>query len=237
MNDRFELPDPSPFKFRAFDRELYREILSDEQARRAFRRLTSGRKAINPSELLFSIGTACCSTDPPANHVKEDEWFAPWKEKWRGLRAVANSLSHTAVKMRRHMEKSPWGPAPLAYMGADRWEKEYGKYLKAQIELEVYVRFLDIFSEKIRILCDVSEKWSRERPTLKKGISYQTIGLLFHIKNLTGKLHSDRIASLLNAGRRLRGHREVSGDALRKLWRLCSKDWPWGSRFRYTRAF
>jgi len=56
LHKSFELDDPLPLKFRPWDRQLYRAIQEDPEARAAFRFLGSRLKAISPSFLLLSVG-------------------------------------------------------------------------------------------------------------------------------------------------------------------------------------
>lgn len=232
MATRFDLVDPAPFEFRAFDRQLYHAIQKDPEARTAFDRLTRGKRAIHPSWLLFSVGTACSSADPPRQHDAENEWMQKWTDKWEGLGGTAKSLRLLAEKMQIHLGKSDIGPAPLAYMGIDRFEKDYAGRQNAQAVLQTLPPTLFAWAKLVERYCAMQKNWLRGWPTVKEGQKFQTLGLLHWVKERTGRNHFERIAALINVGRRLRRHKEVSGESLRKLWKRYSGQFPGAFRYR-----
>jgi hypothetical protein len=122
MKPRFPLSDPEPLQFRQWDKRLYFAIQDDPNAKIAFDKLVGGSKPIGASELLLVVGAVTSAQDPPRQHEKEDAWLPAWNDKWEGLHSVAGSLRLAARKMEKHLARSPDGPAPWAYMGAERWQ-------------------------------------------------------------------------------------------------------------------
>jgi hypothetical protein len=211
----FDLPDPLPFEFREIDRKLYRAILRGAEARLAFERFTTGKKAINPSWLLLALGIAIDSGARPLLWHKAERW----KEKWEGLRGAAKSLKWLATKIEKHLAKSDLGPAPLATVGYDRWHQHYSSSVAAYATLTNLPSLLRGCAKLIEFYCDLNREWLAETPRDPDGQSQRTVALLCWVKEKTGRCYFERVAALLNVGRRLRGQSEESGDSLSKLWR------------------
>jgi len=215
MSYSFDLPDPLPFKFQEIDKKLYRAILRDVEARQAFGRFTTGKNAINPSWLLLSLGIATDSGARPTLWHKCERW----KEKWEGLRGVAQSLKRLAAKTEKHLAKSDLGPAPLATVGYDRWNQHYGSSVTAHATLTTLPNLLSECAKLIESYCDLNKEWLSETPRDPDSQKARTVALLCWIEHQTDHCYFERVAALVNVGRKLRGLPQESGDSLRKLWK------------------
>jgi len=216
----FELDDPLPLKFRPWDRQLYRAIQEDPEARAAFRFLTSRLKGISPSFLLLGVGVESDSGARPTTMetLIEDRDWQRWRSKWEGLCGLAQSLRGAETKMERHLRKNDWGPAPLAIMGGDRWDKEFKVTLLSTEHLAVAQTMLRETAKLIELHCDLYQKFLKEVPRLRPKEKERTIILLAWVKAYIRGNYFERVAALLNVARRLKHRREVSADSLRRLW-------------------
>ncbi len=220
LRKNYELDDPLPLKFRPWDRQLYRAIQEDPEARAAFRFLGSRLKAISPSFLLLSVGVESDSGARPTTMetLIEDRDWQRWRSKWEGLCSLAHTLRAAETKMGNHVGKNDWGPAPLAIMGADRWDREFKVSLLSTKHLVVSQTMLRETAKLIELHCDLYRKFMKEVPRLRPKEKEQTLALLTWVKVYTRGNYFERVAALLNVARRLKHRKDVSADSLRRLW-------------------
>jgi len=220
LDEQFALPQPLPLKFRPFDKHLYSAIQDDVEARKAFHRLTTGKKAISPSWLLLSLSVEADSGARPTNWRREETW----RQKWEGLRSVAQTLRKASAKMTKHLHRTEIGPAPLPIMGIDKWNKEYRSSVVAQAHLAEIPALLIAVAKLIEYFCELNKRWIRDLPQHRSDRKQAVLALLVFVKRTSGKCYFERVAALVNVGRALRGLPTVSRYSLRILWKRHGRD-------------
>jgi hypothetical protein len=220
LHKSFELDDPLPLKFRPWDRQLYRAIQEDPEARAAFRFLGSRLKGISSSFLLLSVGVESDSGARPTTMetLIEDRDWQRWRSKWEGLSGLAHTLRGVEAKMERHVKKNAWGPAPLAIMGYDRFQNEFRPTLLASNDLVVAQVMLQETAKLIEFHCDLYRKFMKEVPRVWPKQKESTLALLSWVKAYTHRNYFERVAAIVNVARQLKKRRAVSADSLRRLW-------------------
>ncbi len=220
MRKPIELDDPLPLRFRPWDRQLYRAIQEDPEARAAFRFIGSRLHGVSLSFLLLSLGVESDSGARPLtveNLLAERDW-QHWKNKWEGLCGLATTLQRAEAKMAKHLKWNDWGPAPLAIMGYDRFQNEFRPTLLASNHLVVAQVMLRETAKLIEFHCDLYRKFMKEVPRVWPKQKESTLALLSWVRAYTSKNYFERVAALLNVARQLKNRRAVSADSLRRLW-------------------
>ncbi len=216
----FELDDPLPLKFRPWDRQLYRAIQEDPEARAAFQFLGSRLQGISPSFLLFGLGAESDSGARPLtmeNLLAEPAW-QHWKSKWEGLCGLASTLQRADAKMAKHLKWNDWGPAPIAIMGYDRFQNEFRPTLLASNHLAVAQVMLRETAKLIEFHCDLYRRFMKEVPRVWPKQKESTLAFLSWVRAYTRRNYFERVAVLLNVARQLKNRKPVSADSLRRLW-------------------
>ncbi len=216
----FELDDPLPLKFRPWDRQLYRAIQEDPEARAAFQFLGSRLQGISPSFLLFGLGAESDSGARPLtmeNLLAEPAW-QHWKSKWEGLCGLASTLQRADAKMAKHLKWNDWGPAPIAIMGYYRFQNEFRPTLLASNHLAVAQVMLRETAKLIEFHCDLYRRFMKEVPRVWPKQKESTLTFLSWVRAYTRRNYFERVAVLLNVARQLKNRKPVSADSLRRLW-------------------
>jgi hypothetical protein len=220
LSKPFELDDPLPLKFRPWDRQLYRAIQEDPDAKAAFRFLGSRLQGTNPSFLLLGLGVESDTGARPLTVEKllvDPDW-RHWKNKWEGLCGLASTLRTADAKMTRHLAWNDWGPAPLAIMGYDRFKNEFQPTLLASNHLAVAQVMLRETAKLIEFHCELYRKFMGEVPRVWPKQKESTVALLSWVRAYTHRNYFERVAALLNVSHRLKNRKAVSADSLRRLW-------------------
>ncbi len=219
--ERFALDEPSPFKFGEWHKKLYRAIQEDRGrfgAREAFKKLTTGRRAMNPSWLLIHLEAEWPEGRPS---IPFDGW-EQWKDGWEGLRRHTKTLRRIAAKMKTNIGKAKCGPAPLAIVGYDRWNSKYQSSVLANHLLSWFAGMVESGVPLIEYYCDMHKDYLfelRKSPSIRRQW-HRTIGLLRAVREQTGHYQFARVAALVNVGRKLTGvEKEETAESLRKLWK------------------
>ena len=207
------LESNSGWRFRDSDRALFRDIRSDVEAQHAFEKLTKGRRAIRPAVLLLNLGSEFCPRD-------WKEWEA-WKDKWAGLSTAAKTIRLVEAKMKRHVGKSNRGPVPLPIMaGTEKGDKDYIRSHRADSRLRDICKTLAACAAEIEEYCQMRRNWLREVPRKNATQKERIVLFMRFVKEKTGKWYFERVAALLNVGRKINARNEITAETLRKLRKL-----------------
>jgi hypothetical protein len=235
MNRSFPLNQPAPFEFRPVDKRLYYLLQKDPDAKIAFQRMTTGRRPIEPSWLLYVLGVEVDSTSPDHdgdNRIHEryttdadrKRAWEKWNDALEGLNSNAKTLRRVSTKMKIHLaEANDWLPGEYGYsMRHPRGEM----YQSLQTIIWDTANFLIGFTEKLnscsKVLeayCFLGKEWRKVAPQADEKEVQRTFALLLWVRQRKGACHFELMAPLINVGRRLRSEREETAESLRSLWR------------------
>ena len=117
---------------------------------------------------------------------------------------MVHTLRGAETKMERHVRKNDWGPAPLAIMGPDRWDREFKVSL--------------LSTKLIELHCDLYREFLKEVPRLRPKEKERTVALLTWVKAYARRNYFEPVAALVNIARRLKRRKGVTADSLRRVW-------------------
>jgi hypothetical protein len=200
-----------------FDNEtrlVYRKIINDPQARKAFKKLTTGSKPIPPANLLLALG----GLKSFPNRTWKD--WDRWQETWEYLDRAVKSLRRIASKMQKYLGPRYRGPIPLpTWTGPE--DDSYSKSHLAKQNLRSIAEQLSKDASEIEQYCKMRSEWLRKTPRKdRRGMAEKEHLVMFlrYVESTTGRPHTEHIAALVNVVRGKAGDTsEVSANELRKL--------------------
>jgi hypothetical protein len=192
----------------------YRKIIRDLEARRAFEKLTTGKKPISPAHLLLNLG----QLKGFPNRTWKD--WDRWQDKWEYLERAVKGLRRIASKMQKYLEPRHRGPVPLPTWTGPEDESYVNSHLAEQRLRSITEQLLKDASE-IEQYCNMRREWLRKTPRKdRKDMAEKEHLVMFlrYVENSTGRPHTEHIAALLNVVLGRAGNpSEVTVNKLRKL--------------------
>ena len=152
--------------------------------------------------------------------VRSDGW-EDWKDGWEGIRRNSTSLRLIAAKMKKNLLKGAIGPAPLAFMGRDRWISRYKASVSAHGLLSSFVGVVECVIPALEAFSDMHRAYLRELRASRyiRRQEDATIALLWFIKEHTGRCWFARVTVLINLSRSVTGAKKLkTEESLRRLW-------------------
>jgi hypothetical protein len=219
-SENLELMESLPPEFKSWCQKLYRAIQDDRGKNGAwdsYQKLIGGHGAMFGSSLLTLLAAEC----PGRKTAALSDGWEDWKCGWDGIRRNAVGLRRITSKLKQNIEWAATGPAPLAFMGADRWEANYKESVGAAIRMRAFVNFVELGIPVLELYCEMQREYLkevRESPQIYRQ-NEATIGILRFVREKTGRCWFERLAVLLNVSRDLSAiKKHVTAESLRRMW-------------------